>query len=98
MEVNRGSDLLDSGSMGSLHDLLLRLLGLDDLPVGDGLLGLLDCSAIGLLLDGFLGHGLLNPGSLGLGGCGSRGFGSGGSLCSGWGLGGRRCLGFTSLS
>ena len=86
MEVNRGSDLLDSGSMGTLDDLLLGLLGLDDLSVRDGPLGLFSRGSLGLLFYGLLGNGLLSLGDLGLGGRCSWSLGSSRCLSGRWGL------------
>lgn len=60
LEVDRGPHFLDPGSMGALHDLLLDLLGLLDLP-GWGLLGG-GLVILGLGSRGLLGHGLLLAG------------------------------------
>lgn len=87
MKVNRGSDLLDSGSMGALHDFLLGLLGLDNLAVRDGPLGLFSRGSFSLLFYGFLGNGLLSLGDLRLGGSCSRSLSGRRGLC---GLGGIR--------
>ena len=56
--MNRGSDLLDPGAMGSFHHLLLDTLSLVYLPVRNsfGLLDLFDGSAISLFLSGLLGN------------------------------------------
>ena len=70
MEVNRGSHLLDSGSMGALDDLLLNALGLVNLAMGNsGLDGLLSGGSL-LLFGGLLGDRLLGLRDLGLGGSG----------------------------
>ena len=68
VEVDRGSDLLHPGSVGSLDDLLLDPLSLVNLPVrNSGLDSLLNGGSLGLLLGRLLGDRLLGLRDLGLG-------------------------------